>query len=68
MPYLLAATLSVLGAAALVQALAASVVDRRRDFAVLRALGAVRGQLRAVVNALMPAHPNTCDGIPRVVP
>ena len=49
MPYLLAAILSALGAVAMVQALTSSVRNRRRDFGVLRALGAVRGQLRGLL-------------------
>jgi hypothetical protein len=50
MPFLLAGILALLGAIALVQALAASVRDRRRDFGVLRALGAIGGQLRGLLH------------------
>lgn len=50
MPYLLATILSLLGAAAMMQGLGSSVLDRRVDLGLLRALGAVGGQLRGVLH------------------
>jgi hypothetical protein len=49
LPWLLAGFLGVLALTALTHALAISVRARRRDLAVLRALGAVRGQVASAV-------------------
>lgn len=48
-PAVLAAFLTLLAAAAVGHALVVSVRARRRDIAVLRALGLIRGQLRTIV-------------------
>lgn len=49
LPTLLAALLSILGAVAVGHALFSSVRRRRREFAVLRALGVTRGGARAIL-------------------
>lgn len=49
LPYLLAGLVSLLGLATLAHAMATAVHRRRRDLAVLKALGFVRRQLRATV-------------------
>ena len=49
LPSILAGLLAMLGAATLVHTLATSVRRRRRDLAILKTLGFVRGQVRAAV-------------------
>jgi hypothetical protein len=66
LPWLMAGFLGVLALAAVGHALALSVRARRRDLAVLRALGAVRGQVASAVwsQATLTAVVGSLIGLP----